>query len=77
MKAMTPPRKRWKEGRMTDTIGAKVVTTRKNPYDITKLPDEQRIVSVDVAMRAGSTNDNTIITRKFKIFFQVSFTLLA
>ncbi len=38
------------------------ITTKKNPYDITKLPDEQRIVSVDVAMRAGSTNDNTIIS---------------
>ena len=35
---------------------------RKNPYDIIKVPDEQRIVSVDIAMRAGSTNDNTIIT---------------
>ena len=37
-------------------------TTRKNIYDIPKLGDEMRIVSVDVAMRAGSTNDNTIIT---------------
>lgn len=36
--------------------------TKKNPYDIIKLPDEQRIISVDIAMRAGSTNDNTIIT---------------
>jgi len=35
---------------------------KKNPYDITKLPEEMRIISVDVAMRAGSTNDNTIIT---------------
>jgi|WetSurSiteA1Bulk_404760.scaffolds.fasta_scaffold07260_2 hypothetical protein len=34
----------------------------KNNYDIPKLSDEMRIVSVDVAMRAGSTNDNTIIT---------------
>jgi hypothetical protein len=38
------------------------ITTRKNNYDIPKLSDEMRIVSVDVAMRAGSTNDNTIIT---------------
>jgi len=38
------------------------VTNGKNPYDIPKLPDEQRIVSVDVAMRAGSRNDNTIIS---------------
>lgn len=38
------------------------LTTRKNNYDIPKLSDEMRIVSVDVAMRAGSTNDNTIIT---------------
>jgi hypothetical protein len=37
------------------------VTTRKNNYDIPKLTDEMRIVSVDIAMRAGSTNDNTII----------------
>lgn len=38
------------------------ITTKKNHYDIPKLSDELRIVSVDVAMRAGSTNDNTIIT---------------
>lgn len=38
------------------------VTSKKNPYDIQKMDDEMRIVSVDVAMRAGSTNDNTIIT---------------
>ena len=38
------------------------LVSRKNPYDIPKLSDEMRIVSVDVAMRAGSTNDNTIIT---------------
>jgi len=37
------------------------ITTKKNNYDIPKLSDEIRIVSVDVAMRAGSTNDNTII----------------
>lgn len=30
MKAMTLLRKRWKEKRMGNTIGAKVVTTRKN-----------------------------------------------
>lgn len=39
-----------------------VITGKKNIYDIPKLPDEYRIVSVDVAMRAGSRNDNTIIT---------------
>jgi hypothetical protein len=38
------------------------LTTRKNIYDIPKMSEEMRIVSVDVAMRAGSTNDNTIIT---------------
>ena len=38
------------------------ITTKKNPYDIIKRADEMRIVSVDVAMRAGSTNDNTIIS---------------
>lgn len=38
------------------------LTTRKNNYDIPKLSDEMRIVSVDIAMRAGSTNDNTIIS---------------
>jgi hypothetical protein len=38
------------------------ITGKKNIYDISKLPEEMRIVSVDVAMRAGSTNDNTIIT---------------
>jgi hypothetical protein len=37
------------------------ITTKKNPYDIPKLADEIRIVAVDVAMRAGATNDNTII----------------
>jgi len=36
--------------------------THKNNYDIPKLSDEMRIVSVDIAMRAGSTNDNTIIS---------------
>lgn len=38
------------------------MTTKKNPYDIPKLSTEYRIVSVDVAMIGGSTNDNTIIT---------------
>ncbi len=38
------------------------ITTKKNPYDIPKLQEEMRVVSVDVAMRAGSTNDNTIIS---------------
>ena len=38
------------------------VSTGKNPYDISKLPDVLRIISVDVAMRAGAKNDNTIIT---------------
>ncbi len=37
------------------------ITTRKNNYDIPKLTDEIRIVSADIAMRAGTTNDNTII----------------
>ena len=37
------------------------ITTKKNPYDIPKNTEEVRIVSVDIAMRAGSTNDNTII----------------
>lgn len=38
------------------------ITGKKNAYDISKLSNEMRIVSVDVAARAGSTNDNTIIT---------------
>lgn len=38
------------------------ISGKKNIYDIPKLSDEIRIVSVDIAMRAGSTNDNTIIT---------------
>jgi len=38
------------------------IITKKNNYDIIKLPEEMRIVSVDIAMRAGSTNDNTIIS---------------
>lgn len=35
---------------------------KKNPYDIPKLGEEIRIVSVDIAMRAGASNDNTIIS---------------
>ena len=38
------------------------ITTKKNIYDIPRTSDEYRIMSIDVAMRAGSTNDNTIIT---------------
>jgi len=38
------------------------VTNGKNPYGIPKLPDELRIISIDVAMRAGAKNDNTIIS---------------
>jgi len=37
------------------------ITLKKNPYDIPKIGGEIRIVSVDVAMRGGSTNDNTVI----------------
>jgi hypothetical protein len=37
------------------------ISDKKNIYDIPKLSDEYRIVGVDVAMRAGATNDNTII----------------
>ena len=39
-----------------------VMMGKKNPYDIQKLPEEVRIISVDIAMRAGNSNDNTIIT---------------
>jgi hypothetical protein len=38
------------------------ISGHKNPYDIPKMSDEVRVISVDVAMRAGKTNDNTIIT---------------
>ncbi len=34
---------------------------QKNIYDIPKLSDEIRVIGVDIAMRAGSANDNTII----------------
>ena len=37
------------------------ITEKKNVYDIPKLSEEYRIVSVDVAMRSGPKNDNTII----------------
>lgn len=39
-----------------------IISGKKNPYDIQKMPDEMRIISVDVAMRGGSTTDNTIIS---------------
>lgn len=35
---------------------------KKNPYDIKRSEGEIRIVSVDVAAKAGAKNDNTIIT---------------
>ena len=35
---------------------------RPNKYDIPKRDDEKRVVSVDVAMRGGAQNDNTIIS---------------
>jgi hypothetical protein len=35
---------------------------QKNPYDIKKKSDEYRIVSVDMALRAGKKNDLTAIT---------------
>lgn len=38
------------------------LTTKKNPYDIPKRTEELRVVAVDVAMRAGAKNDNTIIS---------------
>jgi hypothetical protein len=34
----------------------------KNKYDIPKVTGERRVVSVDIAMRKGSVNDNTIIS---------------
>lgn len=37
------------------------ISDKKNKYDIPKLSDEYRVVSVDVAMRSGIQNDNTII----------------
>ena len=37
------------------------VSGKRNLYDIPKLSDEYRIVGVDVAMKPGRTNDNTII----------------
>jgi hypothetical protein len=43
---------------VTDEI---FISEKKNQYDIPKLPDEYRIVGVDVAMKPGRTNDNTII----------------
>ena len=35
---------------------------KKNPYDIRKTVGEKRIVAVDIAMRKGSANDNTVIS---------------
>jgi len=35
---------------------------KKNPYDIKRLDGELRLVSVDIASRAGHANDNTIIS---------------
>lgn len=35
---------------------------RKNPFDIAKVDGEIRLLSVDIATRAGKTNDNTIIS---------------
>ena len=35
---------------------------KKNPYDIHRKEGERRLVSVDIAMRKGSSNDNTVIT---------------
>jgi hypothetical protein len=35
---------------------------RKNPYEIKKLSEELRIISIDVATRANKINDNTIIS---------------
>ena len=34
----------------------------KNPYDMERKPDEIRVVSIDVAAKGGSANDNTVIT---------------
>jgi hypothetical protein len=36
--------------------------TKKNQYDISRKPGEKRVVSVDIAMRKGKFNDNTVIT---------------
>lgn len=38
------------------------LTKKKNAYDIPKRPEEVRLVGVDIAMRAGSATDNTIIS---------------
>ena len=35
---------------------------KKNPYDLKRMDGEVRLISVDVATRAGSRNDNTIIS---------------
>ena len=43
---------------ITDEI---FLAKEENIYNIPKISGEKRIIGVDVAMRAGSTNDNTII----------------
>lgn len=35
---------------------------KKNPYEIKKIDGEIRVVSVDIATRAGKANDNTIVS---------------
>ena len=47
----------WRPIREETFIGKK-----KNIYNIPKLSDEFRVMGVDIAMRAGSHNDNTIIS---------------
>jgi len=39
-----------------------LIAKKKNIYNIPKHSDEFRVMGVDIAMRAGSHNDNTIIT---------------
>lgn len=38
------------------------IDIKKNEYDIGRLEDEIRVIGVDVAMRKGAMNDNTIIS---------------
>jgi hypothetical protein len=38
------------------------ITSQKNPYDIKKKSDEKRIISCDLAMRGGRTNDLSVFT---------------
>ena len=42
-------------------IDGEIVHLKKNPYEIPKVAGEVRIVSVDIATRANSANDNSII----------------